>query len=67
VKLLTTRDRTRTPTAIHDPLGIKFHLLEKANTIADCLENQFTPHDLCEENYKWQVEARVQDLLEAVE
>jgi hypothetical protein len=30
------------------------------------LGKQFTPHDLCEENHKRQVEARVQDLLEAV-
>jgi hypothetical protein len=31
------------------------------------LEEQFTPHELCEENHKQQVEARVQDLLEAVD
>jgi hypothetical protein len=31
----------------------------------DCLENQFTPHDLCDENKEWQVEARVQALFEA--
>jgi hypothetical protein len=66
-KLLTNRDGPRAPTAIHGPLGIKFHPLEKANTIADFLEMQFTPDDLCEENHKWQVEARVQDLLEAVD
>jgi hypothetical protein len=24
---------------------------EKANVIADCLENQFTSHDLCDENH----------------
>jgi hypothetical protein len=29
------------------------------------LENQFAPHDLCEENHKRLVEARVQALLEA--
>jgi hypothetical protein len=37
-KLLTNRDGPRAPAAIHGPLGIKFHPLEKANTIADCLE-----------------------------
>jgi hypothetical protein len=37
-----------TPTAIHGPLGLKFHLLEKTNAVADCLENR----ELC-------VEARV--------
>jgi hypothetical protein len=30
---------------------------------ADCLENQFTQHDLCDKNHKWQVETRVQTLL----
>jgi hypothetical protein len=39
----------------------------KAKAIADCLENQFTPHDLCEENHERRVEARVQALLEAVD
>jgi hypothetical protein len=66
-KLLTNRDGPRAPTAIHGPLGIKFHPLEKANTIADCMEKQCAPHDLCEENHKWQVEARVQDLLKAAD
>jgi hypothetical protein len=31
------------------------------------LENQFTPNDLCDENHKRQVEARVQVLLESVD
>jgi hypothetical protein len=31
------------------------------------LENQFTPQDLCGENHEWQVEARLQNLLEAVD
>jgi hypothetical protein len=51
VKLLTNRDGPRKSFAIHGHLGIKFHPLEKANAIADCLEKQFT-HDLCEENHK---------------
>jgi hypothetical protein len=46
---------------------LTFHPLEKANAIADCLEKQFTPHGLSEENHKRQVEARVQDLLKAVD
>jgi hypothetical protein len=61
------RDWAKEPTAIHGPFGLTFHPLEEANAIADCLENQFTPHDLCDENYKRQVEARVQTLLEAVD
>jgi hypothetical protein len=30
------------------------------------LENQYTSHDLCDDNHESQVEARVQALLEAV-
>jgi hypothetical protein len=39
----------------------------KANAIADCLENQFTHHDLCDENHERRVEAKFQTLLEAVD
>jgi hypothetical protein len=52
-KLLKNRDEPRTPTAIHGPSGIKFHPLVKANTIVDCSEKEFTPHDLCKEIHKW--------------
>jgi hypothetical protein len=41
--------------------------LEKASVTADCLENHFSPHDLCEESHEWRVMARVQALPEAVE
>jgi hypothetical protein len=47
--------------------GFTFLLLEKASVIADHLENQFTPHDMCEKNYEWQVEAHVQGLSEAMD
>jgi len=40
---------------------------EKANVTADCLENQLTPHDLCDENNKRRVVATVQALLETVD
>jgi hypothetical protein len=40
---------------------------EKANAIADCLENQFTHHNLCDENHERRVDARVQTLLEATD
>jgi hypothetical protein len=66
-KSLMKRDGAKKPTAIHVPFGLTFHPIEKANANADCLENQFIPHDLCDENHKRQVEARVQTLLEAVE
>jgi hypothetical protein len=42
---------------VNEPLGVPGNIPEdKANAIADCLENQFTPHDLCDENHE-QVEA----------
>jgi ATP-dependent exoDNAse (exonuclease V) beta subunit len=66
-KSLLKRDGSRVPTAIHGPSDLKFHPSEKANAIADCLENQFTHHDLCDENHEQQVEATVQALLEAAD
>jgi hypothetical protein len=44
-------------------LGIIYHLNNKANVNADCLENQFTSHDLSDKNHEWQVETTVQALL----
>jgi hypothetical protein len=65
VKSLIKGDGPKALTAIHGSLGHKYQQLEKATTIADCLENQFTPHDLCDENRNRRVEARVQAILEA--
>jgi hypothetical protein len=64
-KSLSNRDGPRAPTVIYGPLGPKFQPADKANAIADCLEKQFTPHKLCDENRERQVEAIVQALLEA--
>jgi hypothetical protein len=61
------RDGPKAPTAIHGPLGIKYHPNEKANVIADCLENQFTSHDLCDENHERKVRTTVQGLLASVD
>jgi hypothetical protein len=36
------RDGPKAPTAIHGLLSLKYHQLEKANAIADCLENPMT-------------------------
>jgi hypothetical protein len=66
-KSLLKRDGPRAPTAIYGASGLKFHPLEKANAIADCLEVHFTPHDLCDENHERRVEARVDALLEAAD
>jgi hypothetical protein len=45
-------------TAIHDPLGLKCHSLDQVNEIADCLEKQFTFHDLCDEIHAQWLEAK---------
>jgi hypothetical protein len=57
------RDGPKAPTAVRGPLGITYHPNEEANTIADCLENQFTSHDQCYENHEQKVETTVQALL----
>jgi hypothetical protein len=44
----------------------KISSVRESYAIADCLENQFTEHDLCNKNHERRVEARVQALLEAV-
>jgi hypothetical protein len=49
------------------PSGFKFPPLEKTNAIAECLENQFTPRDLCEENDEQGVGVRVQAFSETLE
>jgi hypothetical protein len=67
VKSLLKRDGPKVPTAISGSSGLKFHPLEKANAIADYLENLFTPHDLCDENHERRVETRVQALLETID
>jgi hypothetical protein len=38
-KPLTNRDEPRAPTPIHGLLGLKYHPVDKAIAIADCLEN----------------------------
>jgi hypothetical protein len=50
-KSLMKRDGPKAPTTVHGHLGITYHLNEKANVIADSLENQFMSHDLCDENH----------------
>jgi hypothetical protein len=67
VKSLIKRDGPRVPISIHATLSLKYQSLVKATAIADCLENQFTQHDMCDKNHKQQEEARVQALLEAAD
>jgi hypothetical protein len=66
-KSLLRRDGPRARTAIHGASGLKFIPLEKAIAIADCLEIQFTPHELCDENHERHVEDNVQALLQTVD
>jgi hypothetical protein len=61
------RDGRKAPTAVHGPLGITYHLNEKANAIADYSENRFTSHDPCDENHEGQVDTRDQALLASVD
>jgi hypothetical protein len=56
---------TITPTAIHVLLDLPFYLVDQTNAVADCLENQFTPHDMCDENHERRAEDGVQTLLAA--
>jgi hypothetical protein len=65
-KFLLKRDGARAPIAIHGPSGLKFNSSEKASAIVDCLENQFTHHDLCDENHERRVKTRVQSLLDTI-
>jgi hypothetical protein len=47
-KFLTETGGTKSPSAIHGPLGPIFYPIDKASIIADCLENQLKEHDLCD-------------------
>jgi hypothetical protein len=49
------KDGPMAPTTIFGPLGVTYHLNEKANVIAECLENGFTSHDLFHENLEQQL------------
>jgi hypothetical protein len=60
------RDGPKAPTALHGPSGITYHPNKNAKVNADCLENQFTSHDLCDENHEPQVETTIQALLKSV-
>jgi hypothetical protein len=49
----------KAPSAINGLSGLRFIPMEKANAIAECLENVFTPHELCDERHEEQVEVCV--------
>jgi hypothetical protein len=60
-------DRPKAPTVIHGPSSCKYHPIERASAIADGLENQFTPYDLCDDKHEWRIQVRFQSVLEAVD
>jgi hypothetical protein len=61
-KSLTKGDGPKALSAIHVPLGPIFYPVDRANIIANCLENQFTTHDLCDCYHRRHVEAQVEAL-----
>jgi hypothetical protein len=66
-KSLTKMCGPKAPSAILSSLGPIFYLTSKANLIADCLENRFRVHDLCECHHRRHVEAQVKALLATVD
>jgi hypothetical protein len=66
-KSLTKRGEAKATTAIHGPLGPVFYQNEKANVIANYLDNLFTPHKVCDTDHERRMEARVQALLTTVD
>jgi hypothetical protein len=63
-RALLNRDALKALTAIHGYSGLKFLPREKTNAIADCLENRFTHHDLCDDHHDRRVVTLVQEILE---
>jgi hypothetical protein len=59
-KSLTKRSGPKAPSAFYGPLGPIFYPIDKANIIADSLENQFIAHDLRDCDHRLHVEAQVQ-------
>jgi hypothetical protein len=64
-KSLKRRDKPKAPSATQSPTGFKSFPFEKANMFVDCLESQFSPHDLCEGHHEQLVVTRIQALFEA--
>jgi hypothetical protein len=60
-------DIPKASSAIHGPLGPIFYPINKANIIADCSENLFRVHDLCDCDHRQHVEAEVEALLAIID
>jgi hypothetical protein len=66
-KIPHKRAGLKAPSAIHGPLSLVFYSIDKPNIIADCLENQFSEHDLSDCGHMQHVEAQVKSLLTTVD
>jgi hypothetical protein len=66
-KSFTKRGEPKATTTIHGHLGPVFYPNEKANVIANYLENLFTPHKVCDTDHERRVEARIEALLSTVD
>jgi hypothetical protein len=64
---LSKRVGPKASSSIHGPIGPALYPIDKANTIADCLENQFRAHDLCDCDHSRHVEAQVETPLATVD
>jgi hypothetical protein len=64
---LPIRSGQKALSAVHDQLGPIFYRISEGNIIADCLESQFTLHDLRDYDHEMQVQARVQALLTTID
>jgi hypothetical protein len=66
-KSLSKRGGPKAPSVILGLLGTIFYPTNKDNIIADCLENLFKAHDLCDCDHRPHVEAEVEPLLATVD
>jgi hypothetical protein len=66
-KSCSERGGPKAPSAIHGPLGPMFYPNDKANIIADSLENEFRAHYLCDCGQRRHVETQVKALLATID
>jgi uncharacterized protein YlaI len=63
-RAMLNRNAAKVTTAFHGYSDLKFLPYNKANAIAECLENRFTHHYMCDESHERRVENIVQDIIE---
>jgi hypothetical protein len=64
VKSHTQSGVPKATSAIHGPLRSILYAIDKANIIADCLENLFWPQDFCDCDHRRHVMDQVEALLD---